>query len=93
MFESAIPDISSFNPKVGLAKLVLQRLQDRMRTGGEEKAAAIAPYLFKTDPATALSLLDQLSGKSAKIAAQKKAYSRIVGPISGGVAVGLAQGN
>ena len=93
MFESAIPDISSFNPKVGLAKLVLQRLQDRMRTGGEEKAAAIAPYLFKTDPATALSLLDQLSGKSAKIAAQKKAYSRLVGPVSGGIAVGLGQGN
>lgn len=93
IFEGSMPDISSLNPKVGLAKIVLQRLQDRMRTGGEEKAAAIAPYLFNTDPASALALLDELAGKSTKIAAQKKAYSRLVGPVSAGLTTGFAQGN
>jgi len=72
---------------------VLQRLQDRMRAGGEEKAARIAPYLLNTDPASALALLDELTGKTAKIAAQKEAYSRLVGPMFGISAVGLAQGN
>lgn len=92
-FESAIPDISSLSPKVALTKVALKRLQDRMRTGGEAKAAALAPYLFNTDPAAALSLIDDIAVKSAKIAAQKEAYSRLVGPMFGISAVGLAQGN
>jgi len=92
-FESAIPDISSLSPKAALTKVALKRLQDRMRTGGEAKAAALAPYLFNTDPAAALSLIDDLAAKSAKIAAQKEAYSRLVGPMFGISAVGLAQGN
>lgn len=93
IFEGSMPDLSSFNPKVGLAEVVLQRLQDRMRAGGEEKAARIAPYLFNTDPASALALLDELAGKTTKIAAQKKALGRLVGPLSGGLATGFAQGN
>ena len=92
-FESAIPDISSLSPKAALTKVALKRLQDRMRTGGEAKAAALAPYLFNTDPAAALSLIDDIAVKSAKIAAQKEAYSRLVGPMFGISAVGLAQGN
>lgn len=92
-FESTIPDISSLSPKAALTKVALKRLQDRMRTGGEAKAAALAPYLFNTDPAAALSLIDDIAVKSAKIAAQKEAYSRLVGPMFGISAVGLAQGN
>lgn len=74
------------NPKQGLAKLVLQKLQDQVRTGGENKAAAIAPMLFDTNPGNALALLDMVARKKAAILAQQQAYGRLAVP--GAVAFG-----
>lgn len=62
------------SPKLGLLRLGAQKMGDHLRTGGEKKAAAIAPDLFNMNPQAAAKLLEDLMTRNAQMQARVQAY-------------------
>lgn len=81
------------NPKMGLFNMARQKVQDQLRTRGEQRATEIAPVLFNTSPEEALSYLTRLLQSNADLETRKAAY-RELGSLLGlpvaGAAVGTA---
>jgi hypothetical protein len=89
--ENALAMIAS--PKVAGLRLLAQKAGDHMATRGRERASAMAPTLFNTDPQIALAYLDDLARKEADLMARKKAYSGAAGLLGIPAAALAAGGN
>lgn len=67
------------NPKMGLARIGLQRVRDQMVTRGEARAAEMAPTLFDMNPAAARDYIDQMAQREAAERLSKELYRALYG--------------
>lgn len=75
-------------PASGLMRLGARAISDRVRTGGEKKAAEMAPTLFMTDPQAALAQLAELGRKNAEAEYRRQAYEKLGGLLGRPAAAG-----
>jgi hypothetical protein len=78
------------SPKTAITKAILKKIVDQARTGGEKKAAAMAPVLFDINPANALEYLNNIAQQKAQRQAQQAAYGRLFGSMGAAGMIGLA---
>lgn len=69
-------DMMTGSPSMSMLRLAARKIGDYSRTGGERRAAEMAPALFNTDTKATLAYLDELLRINAAMEAEKAAYAQ-----------------